>query len=95
MTLLDVEELTVYWSEHPPLHVLVAAYLGLGMGKWPRKPSASSDAATSKFPHKPGSDIASLLAELGPGFGSGDVHAGLGPAVLDFCELSRRTTAGY
>jgi hypothetical protein len=95
MTLLDVEELTIYWAEHPPLHVLVAAYLGLGQGKWPRKPSASSGEAPSKFAHKPGSDIASLLAELGPGFGSGDIHAGLTPAVLDFSELRRRTTAGY
>ena len=32
MTLLEVEELTRYWIEHPPLHLMVAAYLGLGKG---------------------------------------------------------------
>jgi hypothetical protein len=95
MTLLDVEELTAYWAEHPPLHMLVAAYLGLGKGKRPREPSAPSGEASTRFGQKTGSDITSLLAELGPGFGSGDVHAGLAPAVLDFTELRRQVTAGH
>ena len=30
MTLFDFEELTKYWAEHPPLHIMVAAYLGAG-----------------------------------------------------------------
>jgi hypothetical protein len=29
MTLLEVEELTRYWIDHPPPHLLIAAYLGL------------------------------------------------------------------
>ncbi len=95
MTLLDVEELTAYWAEHPPLHMLVAAYLGLGKEKRPREPSAPSGEASIGFGQKTGSDITSLLAELGPGFGSGDVHAGLAPAVLDFTELRRQVTAGH
>jgi hypothetical protein len=33
MTLLDFEELTSYWAEHPPVHILVAAYLGIGSKK--------------------------------------------------------------
>lgn len=33
MTLLDVEELSTYWTKHPPVHVLVAAYLGVGVEK--------------------------------------------------------------
>jgi hypothetical protein len=65
MTLLDVEELTAYWAEHPPLHMLVAAYLGLGKGKRPRQPSAPSGEASTRFGQKTGSDITSLLAELG------------------------------
>jgi hypothetical protein len=28
MTLPQVEELLAYWHEHPPVHFLVAAYLG-------------------------------------------------------------------
>ena len=95
MTLLDVEELTAYWAEHPPLHMLVAAYLGLGKEKRPREPSAPSGEASTRFGQKTSSDITSLLAELGPGFGSGDVHAGLTPAVLDFTELRRQATAGH
>ena len=91
MTLLDVEELTAYWAEHPPLHMLVAAYLGVGKKKWPRKLSSPPDGeASPRFGRETGSDITSLLAELGPGFDSGDIHTGLAPAVLDFTELRRR-----
>jgi len=75
--------------------MLVAAYLGLGKEKRPREPSAPSGETSTRVGQKTGSDITSLLAELGPGFGSGDVHTGLAPAVLDFSELRRRTTAGY
>jgi hypothetical protein len=89
MTLFDFEELTEYWIEHPPVHILVAAYLGVG--KHQRK-------RTSSVPGRPssaaGSNLEVLLAELGPGFGAGDVHAGLAPVVLDFAELRRRVRAG-
>ena len=81
MTLFDIEELTAYWVEHPPVHILVGAYLGVGKHQRKRAPSAGSN---------PGSDIQVLLAELGPGFGAGDVHAGLPGVVLDFAELRRR-----
>lgn len=29
MTLFQVEELCSYWSEHPPVHVLVAGFMGV------------------------------------------------------------------
>ena len=29
MTVFDVDELCSYWSRHPPVHVLVAAFLGV------------------------------------------------------------------
>jgi hypothetical protein len=85
MTLFDVEELTKYWAEHPPLHILVAAYLGAG--KQQRRPTGSGldgsgDAA--------GANPEEVLAELGPGFHTADVHAGLTPVVLDFAELRRQ-----
>ncbi|HEY1257780.1 MAG TPA: hypothetical protein VGF34_00915 [Stellaceae bacterium] len=81
MTLLEVEELIGYWTEHPPLHITVAAYLGFDRaGRLSRQIRAASPR---------NGDPASLLAELGPGFGSGDVHAGLASVVLDFAALKR------
>ena len=86
MTLFDFEELTAYWVEHPPVHVLVGAYLGVGKHQRKRAPATMSN---------PGSDIQVLLAELGPGFGAAsDVHAGLPGVVLDFAELRRQARSG-
>ena len=85
MTLFDLEELTAYWAEHPPLHILVGAYLGIGKHRRKGESSAPESQRTAA-----NSDMAALLAELGPGFGAGDVHAGLAPVVLDFSELQRR-----
>jgi hypothetical protein len=84
MTLFDFEELTEYWTEHPPLHILVGAYLGVGKH---RRPAASS---LAKSHGTADSTLDAVLAELGPGFGAGDVHAGLAPVVLDVAELRRR-----
>jgi hypothetical protein len=86
MTLLDVEELTSYWAEHPPVHILVAAYLGLNGRQLPRISSSTS----SGLGDRTGSDPGPLLAELGPGFASGDVHVGLGSVELEFAELRRK-----
>ncbi|MBV8090351.1 MAG: hypothetical protein JO139_12405 [Alphaproteobacteria bacterium] len=85
MTLFDFEELTAYWVEHPPVHILVGGYLGVGKQQRKRVPSAAS-----KPTRQTGAEIQELLAELGPGFGAGDVHAGLPAVVLDFAELRRR-----
>lgn len=82
MTLLEVEELTKYWTEHPPLHIAVAAYLGI------RHPHAKGRRAPGAAPT--GQRSASLLAELGPGFSAGDVHAGLPTVVLDVTALRGR-----
>jgi hypothetical protein len=88
MTLLDVEELTRYWIDHPPLHLMVGAYLGVGKGNGKRMRSQSLAAA----PRGTGadSDVGAVLAQLGPSFASRDVHAGLAPVMLDFAELKRR-----
>ena len=88
MTLLDVEELTHYWIDHPPLHLMVAAYLGAGKANGRRARSESSAAKRRGIGANP--DIGAVLAELGPSFTGGDVHAGLAPVVLDFTELRRR-----
>ena len=89
MTLFDFEELTAYWVEHPPVHILVGAYLGVG--KYQRTPIPSAGSSPGRAAS---SDLQGLLAELGPGFGAGDVHAGLPGVVLDFAELRRRVRSG-
>jgi hypothetical protein len=88
MTLFDFEELAAYWAEHPPLHILVGAYLGVGKEK--HKPMLSTPTAPAGTTN---SDLPSVLAKLGPGFVAGDVHAGLAPVVLDFAELQRHARA--
>jgi hypothetical protein len=85
MTLFQVEELTSYWAQHPPLHLLVAAYTGVE-----RRKHSSTPPAFSGQRRGPRSDAGPMLAQLGPGFNAGDVHAGLPPVVLDFSELCRR-----
>jgi len=89
MTLFDFEELTAYWVEHPPLHILVGAYLGVGGHHRRRIPSARPSSGLA-----PSSDLQRILAELGPGFGPGDVHAGLPGVMLDFAELRSRARSG-
>jgi hypothetical protein len=90
MTLFDVEELTHYWIDHPPLHLMVAAYLGIG-----KQRSGHSSPSNAKAPAGRTSDgnVARFLAEFGNAFSNGDVHAGLNPVVLDFAELRRKTSA--
>jgi hypothetical protein len=85
MTLFDVEELIAYWAEQPPVHILVGAYLGVGKHRTRQTASARSVPGRA-----PPADLQDILAELGPGFGTGDVHAGLPGLVLDFAELRNR-----
>lgn len=90
MTLLDVEELTRYWIDHPPLHLMVAAYLGIGKD---RRRRAASERRPDGGTASPSAEIGRLLAELGPSFAGGDVHEGLSPVVLDLGELRRSGTS--
>jgi hypothetical protein len=85
MTLLEVDELASYWAEHPPVHLLLAAYLGVGKDKHTPAKSATRPPTDA--------ELSSVLAGLGRGFAVGNVHAGLAPVVLDFAELRRR--AGF
>ena len=85
MTLFQVEELTSYWTRHPPLHLLVAAYLGIDKHKQQLSAPIFADHG-----QRSGSEPGSVLTQLGPGFNGGDVHAGLPPVVLDFGELRQQ-----
>ena len=82
MTLSQIEELTSYWAQHPPVHLLVGAYLGVAKNK-----TAQLVPTQMGGGQRPSSDSSSLLAQLGPGFADGDVNAGLSRVVLDFAEL--------
>jgi len=45
MTLEDVDRLLSYWADHPPVHVLAAAYLGYK----PREPRKSPEKLDDKW----------------------------------------------
>lgn len=79
MSLHDVAELMAYWEANPPAHILLAALLGLtGSGR---------KSASAAMPQQ-------VLGELGPGFQTGDVHAGLGTVVLDITGFRRHGQSG-
>jgi len=86
MTMFQVEELMSYWLRHPPVHLLLAAQIGVERER--DRPMLSNPVEARRGSDE---DAASMLAGIGPGFGIGDVHAGLPPAILDFAELARRT----
>ena len=69
MTLFEVEELTRYWIDHPPLHLMVAAYLGLGKGN--RKRVGAQSTAAKRPGMGANLDVGGVLAELGPSFSGG------------------------
>jgi hypothetical protein len=80
LTLLDLDELLLpYLAEHPPMHILVAGFVGF-------KPRSQGSAAPEPC------EAADLAAAVGSGFGIGpDVHAGLPQAaILDFAQLKSR-----
>jgi len=68
-----------YLIEHPPVHILVAGFVGF-------KPRSLGSSAPGPR------EAADLAAAVGPGFAVGpDVHAGLPqPAILDFAQLKSR-----
>jgi hypothetical protein len=82
MTLVDYEELCAYWAEHPPVHLMVAAYLGVGEDK----PQAVRPAAA------PPSQV-NTLPLMGVHHVR-DYYHGLGAPILDFEELKKQAQAG-
>jgi hypothetical protein len=82
MTLFDVEELGEYWASHPPVHLMVAAFLGV-------KPERGGKSGRGQAER-----VDQLRAEAPHLFAAGaDVLQGLGPVTLDLAELKRRSAA--
>jgi hypothetical protein len=82
MTLFEVEELTRYWAVNPPPHLLLGNLIGARRARSTSPPDTTARVV--------GGVAADLLGKLGPGLTSGDVHAGLPAATLDFAELRQR-----
>jgi hypothetical protein len=78
MTLIEVDELISYWTEHPPLHLAMAAVLRGGSRR--------------TRPERP--DIDTAVSALGPGFAARDVGEGLPPVALEFAQLKRSAEHG-
>jgi hypothetical protein len=83
MTLLDVAELGEYWAEHPPVHLLVAAFVGY-KGDAPDKPNWRDEMTRAQTPS---TETARLAQQLGMPAGTLD---GLPPAIFDVDELMRQ-----
>jgi hypothetical protein len=95
MTLFDVEELTSYWTAHPPVHLSVAAYLGIGAKAASSPTAVSSPQATAPSQVK-SNDLPTVQMLGAPGFAMGDVYAGLAEEqILDWNELKRRENERY
>jgi hypothetical protein len=90
MTLIDYAELCDYWADHPPVHLLAAAYLGVRGSSSRASAGASrgSGAARERVPST-NSGLRELLGA--PGFAKGDLHMGCAEAVvLDFDAMLAR-----
>jgi hypothetical protein len=89
MTLLDVEELCDYWKDHPPVHISVAAYLGIGSDA-PSRASANYRPAVAN-----GAEVDPMIPMALMGLPKGPpISAVFGPGALDeIMALQRRYEA--
>ena len=60
MTLTQLNDLLEYWTDSPPLHVMVAAYFGL-------KPNASATKSRDQFKPATREEIEAFAAMFGEG----------------------------
>jgi hypothetical protein len=72
---------SLLWADHPPVHLLVASYLGV-------KPKGASPTDAANSPSPPAAALSELSAVFG--LGQGDPHEGLAQPVLDFESLKRQ-----
>jgi hypothetical protein len=84
MTLLDVAELGEYWAEHPPVHILVAGFVGYKGAESRDKPNWRDEMARAQMPS---AELNQVAQQLGMTPGTLD---GLPPAIFDVDELMRQ-----
>ncbi len=101
MTLLDFEELCDYWRDSPPVHWMVAAYLGIGEKKeTPRghptiAPNAprpgSAEALNRHVTSEEAMQIFGVLGHAGSGMIAANIHEGFAvqEMPLSFEDLRR------
>lgn len=78
MTLFQVEELCQYWAEHPPVHLLVAGFMGV------KPPTKSAQVSPEPEVSLPVTRVLAAIPGLDPG------TADMLPApIFDATELMR------
>lgn len=85
MTIFQVEELAAYWHRHPPVHLLVAGFVGYKVDE--ERSAEHSSSIPDYYP------ISTPLPPqfLGiPGIEPGALPLDLPPAILDAEELMRQ-----
>jgi hypothetical protein len=91
MTLLDVEELMRYWTDYPPLHLLLAAFIGVG-----QKTTPLGGSTRDNFIREP--SLCEIMTLPGVGQAIRPLSSGFGPGAVDemmamLLRFERSTTA--
>ena len=81
MTLLDFAELCTYWEKNPPVHVMVAAYLGVG-----KDDKASARPTPAQSTARP--DLAAALDRKVSGDEAAMIFGAMGHASCGMIELN-------
>ncbi len=95
MTLLDFEELCDYWRDSPPVHWMVAAYLGIGDKKETSRghPTIAPNAGKKESPVSAEEAMATFMAlgHAGSGMIAANIHEGFAvqEMPLSFEDLKR------
>lgn len=80
MTLFDVEELSSYWHKHPPVHLLVAGFVGY---------KADEPAVLTPEYYPVSTPLPPELLGI-PGVAAGVLPPNMPAPIFDFDELMRR-----
>jgi hypothetical protein len=76
MTLFDAEELVSYWTDHPPVHLLLAAFMGVGQNTGPLGTPRRDDFVR-------GPSLCEIMTLPGVGQTIRPLSSGFGPDAVD------------